>query len=138
MKKCRFTLIELLVVIAIIAILAAMLLPALQNARESARSLSCLNNQRQLVQMSFNFAGDYAGYTPPALWYRTPGDYVDPYLSYKDYNLSSYGLNNECLKCPSVPALTGRAYGINMYLVSGPPDGWGPGVGTYFWEHGRY
>ena len=60
-----FTLIELLVVIAIIAILAALLLPALKQARESAKTIMCVNNMKQVGLALITFTTDRDSYLPP-------------------------------------------------------------------------
>jgi prepilin-type processing-associated H-X9-DG protein/prepilin-type N-terminal cleavage/methylation domain-containing protein len=63
-RKAAFTLIELLVVVAIIAVLAALLLPTLQKAKDNARSSQCLNNLRQIGQLVMFYTGDFNEYVP--------------------------------------------------------------------------
>ena len=66
MRRTGFTLIELLVVISIIAILISLLLPALSKARESARALLCMSQEKQIGLMVATYVTNHNGYHPPA------------------------------------------------------------------------
>lgn len=66
MKSITFTLVELLVVIAVIAILASLMLPALNKARDVAKSINCINNEKQIGLLSMQYTNDYSDYIVPA------------------------------------------------------------------------
>jgi prepilin-type N-terminal cleavage/methylation domain-containing protein/prepilin-type processing-associated H-X9-DG protein len=119
MKK-GFTLIELLVVIAIIAILAAMLMPALSKARERARQISCASRLKCLVFAVQMYTMDYDGWIP--LLNRCPGNYwdSDTFLEYAHSMAKNYSqrvAKKTILTCPSdrAPLYGYVSYAPNTY-----------------------
>ena len=123
MKHRMFTLIELLVVIAIIAILASMLLPALNRARESARQSSCLNSMKQYGTILNFYANDQKDFYPPSIR-NSQG--VNRVLY--DYGYLKVG-DMKLIRCPSTQAtrirsnslIDGKNYGSsivpNLYVM---------------------
>jgi prepilin-type N-terminal cleavage/methylation domain-containing protein/prepilin-type processing-associated H-X9-DG protein len=122
-----FTLIELLVVIAIIAILAAMLLPALGSAKEAGKRIACLNNMRQLSLSAQMYVDDNHGFYPArSETNRWPNVFYD-----------YYGKNVKMLICPTdrlspPPITTGSSPSNNVadasprsYLINGWNDYFG-------------
>ena len=73
-RRRSFTLIELLIVIAIIAILAGMLLPALQKARQSAKKTECMSRQKQVMLAQIAYADDNQGIMPVSVPYGTSNE----------------------------------------------------------------
>jgi len=112
-RASHFTLIELLVVIAIIAILAAMLLPALNNARGKAHQASCVNNSKQLATTIQLYCADFSGIFPLAYKNKT-GDYGKIYWSSR-LIVGGYLVSAKPLICPGLKQGT---YGVPSVFVT--------------------
>jgi prepilin-type N-terminal cleavage/methylation domain-containing protein/prepilin-type processing-associated H-X9-DG protein len=109
-----FTLVELLVVIGIIALLISILLPSLSKARESANTVKCLANMRQIGQANYLYSSENHGYCVPAGWRGTTAGSEDE--SWPNILVNSGYLN--------APNVTGSGGGIAsvFYCPSGNPD----------------
>ncbi|MBI4027101.1 MAG: prepilin-type N-terminal cleavage/methylation domain-containing protein [Verrucomicrobia bacterium] len=118
--RAAFTLIELLVVIAIISILAALLLPALKNARDRAKAAMCTNNLKQIMLIYTMYADDNDG---QVVWHQPWSGNIfynwdqalAPYGNLKVPYIGDTFKTSPLFQCPSDPRMD-LGYGMNLHL----------------------
>src|SRR5258708_5733753 len=122
MKRSAFTLVELLVVIAVIAILVALLLPAVQTAREAARRIQCTNNLKQIALATHNFH-DANALLPPgasaAPSFASSLVFILPFFE----QMNSFNSFNLTLDVTDFPEnSTARNHDVSGYLCPSDPS----------------
>jgi len=140
-----FTLIELLVVVSIIAILAAMLLPAISTVRQAAQSAQCSSNLRQIFFAYGGYAQDADGLVARAniqnwrFWYQYVAEYAEASTADALASPDSISRRSVLWNCPAHTRRTANVwwqvpYGVNMWLMEparDPATGWRYGNGWF-------